>query len=129
VQTHVYLQQGLREATIAQIEHFGQTPTQLMVTPHPKRCSHEDVMPTIFGRLSDLQLYTVEQVTPSNHQTETPLLFIHPCVDRILTIGLDRILSLHMWKNSRPEYVPPFSFELEKKTTQQRRIGVHFAVS
>lgn len=119
----------LREATIAQIEHFGQTPTQLLDEKHPKRYSADDIIPSVFVRLNDLQLYVKQQVT-GKVALDNPLLFIHHCTDSILTLGLDRILGIHKWKNSTPEYIPPFSFELERRSSSNpRQIGVHFAVS
>ncbi len=61
-------------------------------------------------------------------QIDNPLLFIDHCTDSILTIGLDRVMSVHSWRGSTPEYDPPFSFLVEKKRSKPRRVGVHFAV-
>lgn len=119
---------GLRDATIAQIEHFGQTPSQLLDAPHPRRFAAEDAVPSVFLRLFDLQLYVQHKVT-TRASIDNPLLFIHPCADKILTLGLDRVLGVHRWRNSTPEYVPPFSFDIEKPAVSStRKIGVHFAV-
>ena len=118
--------QALRDATIAQIEHFGQTPSQLLKTPHPRRCDPESMILSIFQRLDDLELYMRPYVTQKVQQ-ENPLLFIFPCNERVLTVGLDRVLGIHRWKANTPEYVPPFQFEVEKKNST-RLIGVHFAI-
>jgi Beige/BEACH domain/Neurobeachin beta propeller domain/Neurobeachin/BDCP, DUF4704 alpha solenoid region/Neurobeachin alpha solenoid region/PH domain associated with Beige/BEACH len=156
---------GLREATVAQIEHFGQTPSQLFKTPHPARFPEDDVIPCIFHRLGDLKLYVREQitkVTPTRHSSASaaaaaaaaaagdansatmsgtvltndvmlgqhvPLLFIHTSPDRIITAGLDRVVHVHRWRNSTPEYVPPFSFEPDRKaySGKPRKFGAHFA--
>lgn len=117
----------LREATLAQIEHFGQTPSQLLTTPHISRLTHEDLTTSIFARFNELHLYRSEKVTSS---AENPLLFIQHCHEHIVTVGLDRIVGIHKWRNSTPEYVPPFLFEVEalRGNRKKRRIGVHFAV-
>lgn len=119
----------LREATLAQIEHFGQTPSQLLTTPHPARLQHEDLNTSIFTRFNELHLYRSEKVTLDAPPNDNPLLFIQHCHERIVMVGLDRMVGLHKWRNSTPEYVPPFSFEVESgRANKRRRIGVHFAV-
>ena len=49
----------VREATIAQIEHFGQTPSQLFTSPHLPRISAQEhaeyVVPSIFAQLREYQ--------------------------------------------------------------------------
>ena len=107
----------VRDATIAQIEHFGQTPSQLFSAPHPTRIRQqeqaENEIPTLFQQLRQLQamqaagssssssasshhseaqrlmlqLYTVEQVT-ATAATENPLLFL------ALLPGTDRLLTV-----------------------------------
>lgn len=118
-----------RKATVDQINNFGQTPSQLLTAPHPSRLAKDDTICSVFEKIDGLQLWAVQKVT-AKASIDNPLLFIQHCTDRILTIGLDRILKMHKWKNSTPEYVPPFSFEMEKKNNKSkpRRVGVHFAV-
>jgi WD40 repeat protein len=77
--------------------------------------------------MKDLQLYLVEKVT-AKAAIDNPLLFVCHVPDRIVTLGLDRMLAVHKWKNSTPEFIPPFALELEKKRSKPRRLGVHFAV-
>ena len=57
--------QCLREATIAQIEHFGQTPSQLFATAHAPRYGVDDVIPSIFRRLNGVKCYVKEKVSHS----------------------------------------------------------------
>jgi WD40 repeat protein len=66
-----------------------------------------------------LQLYVVEQVTASA-ATENPLLFLAllPSSDRLITVGLDRVMSLHKFKNAIQEYIPPFLLEIDAKGRQ-----------
>jgi hypothetical protein len=109
-----------KAAMLAQIEHFGQTPMQLFTAPHPRRQAREAILPPLLG----LQLCVELKVT-SPADIDNPLLFIEPFGDRVLTVGLDRILGIHRWKRTI-EYV--HTFELEKKTSNPRRVGVHFAV-
>jgi len=139
----------LRDSTIAQIEHFGQTPSQLFTQPHVTRMAkHEqsdNEIPTLFQQLRELQalqlaaargtappqsplelqrlmlqLYTVEQVTASA-ATENPLLFLAllPASNRLLSIGLDRVLALHKFQNTIQEYIPPFLLEVDRKKNSQ----------
>lgn len=122
---------ALRDATLAQIEHFGQTPTQLLTKNHAPRESPDDQVETIFARLKDLHFYKSFQVTAKQKgKADNPLLFVHHCHLRIITLGLDRVLGIHKWNKTVVEYVPPFSFDVEvpKKSAKPRRIGVHFAV-
>jgi WD40 repeat protein len=51
----------IRRSTIAQIENFGQTPSQLFTTPHPKRMTKTSVPPA--PSITDLQITSVKQVT------------------------------------------------------------------
>jgi hypothetical protein len=118
---------GRKLAKMAQIAEWGQTPRQVFTDAHPQRYCAEDIISSVFCRLQDLQLYVVQKVT-AKASIDNPLLFIQHTTERILTVGLDRILSIHKWRNSTPEYVPPFAFEAEKKKSKPRRIGVHFAV-
>ena len=130
---------ALRAATVAQILHFGQVPMQLLPTAHPQRFSLHQLESTerllsIFPSLHQLQLYhdhaTQRMTTPAS--VDNPLLFIyaHHTSDRLLTLGLDRVLSVHKWRNSSPSYFPPYTLDVEKRkgTRRRRRIGVHFAV-
>jgi len=112
---------------LAQIDNFGQTPSQILTTPHPSRFAADDSTTSIFRRLQYLHLYSQETVT-ARAASDNPLLFISHASERILSIGLDQILSIHKWRNSTPEYVPPFYFEMEKSRSKPRRVGVHFAV-
>jgi WD40 repeat protein len=146
------LANGMLTHNSSQIEHFGQTPSQLFTTPHPQRCTRQEQseheIPSLFQQMRDwqklqatamtttggigstsssssaeldasrlmLQLYTVEQITASA-ATENPLLFLAllPGTDRLLSIGLDRVMSLHKFKNTIQEYIPPFVLEVEKR--------------
>ena len=91
-------------------------------------------MLSIFPSLHQLQLYpepAAERMT-SRGTVDNPLLFIYSAYnsDRLLVMGLDRVLAVHKWKNSSPSYLPPYTLETEKRkgTRRRRRIGVHFAV-
>ena len=41
----------------------------------------------------------------------------------VLTFALDRTLALHRWRNSTPDYVPPFSFEPERRRAEPKGNG------
>ena len=128
---------ALRAATVAQIEHFGSCPTQLLQAPHPQRFSLQqlestDRMLSIFPSLQHLQLYedAAARRMTSKGSVDNPLLLVYCAhtTDRLLVMGLDRVLSVHKWKNSSPSYLPPYTLELERKSRRRRRVGVHFAV-
>lgn len=134
----------LRSSLEAQVEHFGQTPAQLFTQPHPQRCKKsehaESTIPSLFNQLREmqrlqndasdtdcqvdssalsllqLQLYTVDQVTGSA-SSENPLLFcaLLPGSDRLLTLGLDRIMMIHKFKNVIQEYIPPFVLDIDRR--------------
>ena len=130
---------ALRAATVAQILHFGQCPIQLLHSPHPQRFSLAQLesterMLSIFPSLHQLQLYqdpATERMT-TRASVDNPLLYVYCAytIDRLLTLGLDRVLSVHKWKQSSPSYLPPYTLETEKRkgTRRRRRVGVHFAV-
>lgn len=136
------------QATISQIEHFGQTPTQLLVDPHKERYKSDDVISSLFStnRLRDIRLYFFQVVThaadgSSQHNREkkqssrsgrseerfNPLMYISLVNDKMVTLSLDRVMRVHKW-HSTPEYVPPFSFLMESDKVHPKHVGVHYGV-
>lgn len=163
----------IKEATIAQIDNFGQTPSQIFFNPHPvrhriilffmlyylARQDTSELLLNVFDKVDEIKFYLVSQVTiprrvPNSTEKSSinAVYFIQHyqpyqlstltagASDWIVTIGLDRVLSMHKWKSSSPEYLPPFVFELDKSVSNAlenpdfdrekvlKRVGVHFAV-
>ncbi len=118
----------IRDATISQIQHFGQTPSQLFTTPHAPRYKQEEHrhLGSILHQLNDVQMYEPLQINFGSAEPAVPLVFIDNCADRIITLGLNRCLAIHKWKGSTSEYVPPFAIDIEKRSGKPRRLGVHF---
>eukprot|EP00743_Colponemidia_sp_Colp-15_P011451 GILK01012779.1.p1 GENE.GILK01012779.1~~GILK01012779.1.p1 ORF type:complete len:1306 (+),score=251.28 GILK01012779.1:285-3920(+) len=115
----------LRKATLDQISQFGQTPSQIMTRPHPRRLPVE-IPPGLFHRLSELKMYQKHIVS---HHTGTPLIFCACVNDKALFLGLDRILHIHKWKTPPNGSLPPSIVSEETKIDigGVRRIGVPFA--
>jgi len=59
----------LRDATISQINNFGQTPKMLFVRPHPKR-----VVPDVYKRVNDV--VTVDTAALAWHSHSNPPLSV-----------------------------------------------------
>jgi hypothetical protein len=51
------------ESTKIQINEFGQTPTQIMMAPHPPRNVSNELSVNVFDRIDDLKCYSTVQLT------------------------------------------------------------------
>jgi hypothetical protein len=124
--------EAMRKATLSQIENFGQTPAQLLTEPHPPRDSPMKTITSVFDLVRAVELYTQQQITADNEQTQqmNPLIFVAQRVGNVLSVGLDRVLGLHRWRNKTAQQIPPFEFDVErlKPATQPRKLGVRFAI-
>jgi len=97
---------GKRQSMLSQIEHFGQTPSQLFTNAHVKRCAKDEAISSILTKLEFLQLYKHVRVT-SEKTKENPVLYVRLCHEKVITIGRDRVLANHKWRNSTPGACPP----------------------
>ena len=127
------LEPALREAVEAQILFFGQTPTQLLARPHPRRHPRAEAGPPphLFSHVEGVKMYGPLKVgssrgasftgafapsafAPSSKLEADPI--VHVCVlpleDRLLTVMRSGRLALHKWFPLKPHGSGvPFTFE------------------
>ena len=107
-------------SVLAQIEQFGQCPTQLFTKPHPKRSDRGLIDISVFSRLGSLKAYTKEQVTGGG-----PLVYIANRGEAVTTVAADRSVNSHVLRDATSKFIPPFMFRAER-SSRARRIGVEF---
>ena len=128
---------NVRKATESQIDHFGQTPSQLLKKPHPPRdiqavssVDHlfsEKLRRSLRARFLELGKSGVvfigvpETHVPSNLSVHLGL------TERIITVDRQRVAACHRWVAAPPDAHPPFVFEIDPLLHQRRRIGIPFA--
>lgn len=72
---------SLREAIESQIKHFGQTPSQLTMEPHPPRFSALHASPIVFSSTSD-EINKVVRFPFKN-----PVVHIAPCLNNLVSVA------------------------------------------
>eukprot|EP00475_Leptophrys_vorax_P005709 TRINITY_DN13447_c0_g1_i1.p1 TRINITY_DN13447_c0_g1~~TRINITY_DN13447_c0_g1_i1.p1 ORF type:complete len:630 (+),score=120.28 TRINITY_DN13447_c0_g1_i1:217-2106(+) len=114
---------GAQKATIDQINNFGQTPSQLLSTPHPKRLKLHEADASFFKKLDSVKCYVWTMVFEKQ-----AMIFIGQLQNAIVTVASDRSVAVHKWKPYVPEIDPPFSFDVEKRhDVARRKVGILFA--
>uniref|UniRef100_A0A674NGX2 Neurobeachin n=1 Tax=Takifugu rubripes TaxID=31033 RepID=A0A674NGX2_TAKRU len=97
---------SLREATEAQIQHFGQTPSQLLIEPHPPRSSamHLVSTPSIPLMFKDQLQQDVIMVlkfpsnSPVTHVAANTL--PHLTIPAVVTVTCSRLFAVNRWNNT-----------------------------
>lgn len=113
----------LRRATRSQINSFGQTPSQLLKKPHPKRGPLLPHHFSMFATPKKLEAHSL-------HITKSPLVFIGvsgkgPLALRkkqMVTVDLDRVCGIHRWQPNAPNIIDksPFTFECDPILSAKR---------
>ncbi|XP_068570905.1 neurobeachin isoform X3 [Cebidichthys violaceus] len=91
----------LREATEAQIQSFGQTPSQLLIEPHPPRSSAMHLSPLMFKDQMQQDVIMVLKF-PSN----SPVTHIaantlpHLTIPAVVTVTCSRVFAVNRWHNT-----------------------------
>ena len=121
----------IKEAILAQIEHFGQTPSQLLNNKHPKRYTLDElnIIPcSLLNNTNEIQKYTIHKLTNEQDISNTnqsnkinPLIYISKSNNFILTISLNRIYTLNQWQSSTPESLIPFLFISEHVLNKKKK--------
>jgi len=97
---------GQHDATLAQIEYFGQTPIQLFTAPHPEALplvTLDSVYPRRkFLKNFFLELWKVEYLARRND----PLVFLAHLGDSLVSIAASRDVAVHRWQDE--SHIPPF---------------------
>ncbi|XP_037325209.2 neurobeachin isoform X1 [Pungitius pungitius] len=91
----------LREATEAQIQSIGQTPSQLLIEPHPPRSSAMHLSPLMFKDQMQQDVIMVLKF-PSN----SPVTHIaantlpHLTIPAVVTVTCSRVFAVNRWHNN-----------------------------
>eukprot|EP00850_Spirogloea_muscicola_P020769 SM000226S07410 [mRNA] locus=s226:160492:175617:+ [translate_table: standard] len=88
-----------RKATQDQIAYFGQTPSQLLTTPHPARMTLVEAFHqhTIFCTPASLKEYSI----PQGHQLNMPAGRL--AVTASVIVAVDNQVAMHKWKVNTPD--------------------------
>ncbi|XP_072418071.1 lipopolysaccharide-responsive and beige-like anchor protein isoform X1 [Chiloscyllium punctatum] len=90
----------LREAVEAQIRSFGQTPSQLLIEPHPPRSSAMQVTPLMFTDQMQQDVIMVLKFpsnSPVTHVAANTQLGL--AVPAIITVTASRLFAVNKWHN------------------------------
>jgi WD40 repeat protein len=127
--------EGQRRATEAQINNFGQTPSQLIKKKaHAKRNANDFVaVRSIFATPKQLQAYFLQVASsPLAYigipETNLPTLLYLGVTDRIITVDQERTPASHRWLPTTPNaQISPFTFEPDPLLSTKRKIGIPYS--
>uniref|UniRef100_A0A8B9FLU3 Lipopolysaccharide-responsive and beige-like anchor protein n=1 Tax=Amazona collaria TaxID=241587 RepID=A0A8B9FLU3_9PSIT len=90
----------LREAVEAQIRSFGQTPSQLLIEPHPPRSSAMQVSPLMFTEQAQQDVIMVLKF-PSNSPVAHVAANTQPglATPAVITVTANRLFAVNKWHN------------------------------
>lgn len=90
----------LREAVEAQIRSFGQTPSQLLIEPHPPRSSAMQVTPLMFTDQAQQDVIMVLKF-PSNSPVTHVAANTQPglAAPAVITVTANRLFAVNKWHN------------------------------
>uniref|UniRef100_A0A8D3C339 Neurobeachin n=1 Tax=Scophthalmus maximus TaxID=52904 RepID=A0A8D3C339_SCOMX len=100
---------SLREATEAQIQSFGQTPSQLLIEPHPPRSSAIHLSPLMFKDQMQQDVIMVLKFpsnSPVTHVAANTL--PHLIIPAVVTVTCSRLFAVNRWHNT---VAPGYSLE------------------
>ncbi|CAM6090221.1 unnamed protein product [Calypogeia fissa] len=94
----------LRKATQDQITYFGQTPSQLLTTPHIERMPLEEALhlQTMFRHPKGTKIYVI----PSPERLNVPAAKLCVTQDSVVTVGMEAPacqVGQHRWKPNTPD--------------------------
>uniref|UniRef100_A0A671VLQ2 Neurobeachin n=1 Tax=Sparus aurata TaxID=8175 RepID=A0A671VLQ2_SPAAU len=92
---------SLREATEAQIQSFGQTPSQLLIEPHPPRSSAMHLSPLMFKDQMQQDVIMVLKFpsnSPVTHVAANTL--PHLTIPAVVTVTCNRVFAVNRWHNT-----------------------------
>ncbi len=103
-----------REAVEAQVAHFGQTPSQLFMDPHPSRLPPENCAPPCFSVPSRLQVFRPPR-QPGGQGELGPVLSVCCSSSRVMVVhAKDLTVTLYSWTSLPDGEGLPFSLKLER---------------
>lgn len=110
----------------SQVEHFGQTPSQLFTQPHPRRPAKQELslaqqkssllptnpsVPQLYEHPMDIRVYDTPSLASSAAAPTSSIAFLAhlPGQARMLTITEDQHLTLHKFETRKEDYIPPYT--------------------
>jgi hypothetical protein len=125
---------ALRKAMEAQIDNFGQTPSQLLRKPHPKRYPLDPLKQAIFlAPKQALKAYFIKISSSPILYIGIPITYLPSYLylgvtDRIITVDRERIPASHRWlPTTANAQLSPFTFELDPFLSNHTPVGIPFA--
>eukprot|EP01119_Soliformovum_irregulare_P006368 TRINITY_DN1829_c0_g1_i4.p1 TRINITY_DN1829_c0_g1~~TRINITY_DN1829_c0_g1_i4.p1 ORF type:complete len:2863 (-),score=933.99 TRINITY_DN1829_c0_g1_i4:39-8627(-) len=108
-----------RTATKAQINNFGQTPTQLRKKPHPPR-NTEAIFKSFFETTKTLRQYEPKELSSN------PILYIglQQNSETMVTVDAGRLQGSHKLFLGTPTVTTPFTFIEDPQTNFKRKLGI-----
>ncbi|KAK4829983.1 hypothetical protein QYF61_008114 [Mycteria americana] len=97
----VALYSFLRKAMEAQIQNFGQTPSQLLIEPHPPRSSAMHLSPLMFKDQMQQDVIMVLKFpsnSPVTHVAANTL--PHLTIPAVVTVTCSRLFAVNRWHNT-----------------------------
>jgi hypothetical protein len=122
--------EGDRAAVLAQIENFGQTPSQLLTRPHPPRTAVASPLQSVLTVFPAVDLYSinvsVEPILFVGVPRTSLASFLYPSVtDRLVTVDGEGVTACHRWLANAPSSSgTPFTFEHDPLLNTRRRLGM-----
>eukprot|EP00164_Ancoracysta_twista_P003908 GFYU01005239.1.p1 GENE.GFYU01005239.1~~GFYU01005239.1.p1 ORF type:complete len:1869 (-),score=444.28 GFYU01005239.1:22-4860(-) len=116
----------MRAATEAQIDSFGQTPSQLLTKPHPKRQPPQSSRQPFYEQYKNMRIVFSHQCTTGS----TALLYVGLTNDRLVVVDSARVIEFSRWDSSDPS--PAYGEIMQWVSRRQmygviRRVGVPYA--
>lgn len=91
-----------REATESQIRYFGQTPSQLLRTPHPQRLQ-SSIFHFYYSFTSNS---TSMSCFPLPVTSTIPVVYVHSSSKRLITVSEDLTVTVYRWSDNSSSHAP-----------------------
>ena len=105
-----------REAAKAQVTHFGQTPSQLLTTPHVRRLPREECMVPLCSDLSSLS--NLVSFTPLKQLgydgQHGPVISLRCSADKLIAVHADLTVAYYRWHSFPDGEGTPFTLRMER---------------
>ena len=111
-----------RAATEAQIAHFGQTPSQLLRKPHPRRMAASEInLPFLVvpagcpHKVANIKLVSEVMLVQKKQELNPPIVSISQVGDKMVTVYADMSIACHKWTKHQGDKGYIHKFEIQKR--------------
>jgi len=105
-----------KNSILTMIEEFGQCPSQLFTKPHPKRFVDDILDLSVISKLNAIKMYVHKPGVASSK-----LVCLAVRGEAVISIGAERFIGVHRWRNATSDFIPPFHFDVERKSRSRNR--------